>query len=180
MTITEAIIVDKIGCIVDAMRVQNRGRAKQHETPEPYYMYGHRLEINQRLQERNSDKKLKYQKYPLIALRLDIPETPSDGYTNFKLNIVILEMTEVKYNSEERYKHVIKPKLYPLYARFLQEIRRSYMGFRWIGVYPPHTKIDRPLWGTSTLEGNAKYIFDDPLDGIELIDFEMSMKLNCI
>lgn len=168
-------IVDDIGIVVAAMRPF--GSVNPSLTP--YYMYGHRLEIAARLSEKDKDQVYKYQKYPLVALRLDTAEQHHDGVIDYNLNIVIVQFTQKQYNAEERYANVIKPILYPLYYSFMQKLTESGL-FQWgSGLKEPvHTKIDRPYWGTAGPEGNVKNIFNDPLDGIELINLKVSREKN--
>jgi hypothetical protein len=146
----------------------------------PFYMYGHRLEIANRLTEKTKDPVFKYQKYPLIALRLPVTEFVSDGMWRFTLNIAILTFTDKKYTSDQRYEHVFRPVLYPLYQRFLEEIRNSGL-FVWPQdqEFPEHTKIDRLYWGTQYSEGNEKNIFNDPIDAIEIIDLKLNQVVKC-
>jgi len=166
-------IVDDIGRVVELMRVV------PSETP--YYMYGHRLEISNRLLQKDKDKDEKFKKYPLVALRLDISELVEADMTHYKLNIAILAFTKMNYNTEQRYEFIFKPTLQPLYEKFLQSLIGSKLfmwnsGFR----YPRHTKIDRPFYGISELERNTKHIFNDPLDAIEILDLELTRKTkNC-
>jgi hypothetical protein len=161
-------IVDDIGKVVTAM----------NEVIMPvYYMYGHRLEINNRLLAASKDVEKQYKKYPLVALRLDIPETNSAGMVYFSLNIAILANTEKNYNAEDRYDKVFKPVLYPLYELFLNRFRQAGL-FIFKDSIPQHTKIDRPYWGTTQKEGNVANILSDPLDAIELVDLKFSKTLN--
>ena len=141
---------------------------------EPYFMAGHRMEIAQRLREKNADSVFKYQKYPLIALKLPAPAeigTASGNIREFRLNIAFIEFTNKNYISDERLDNVINPILEPMYAHFIEKCLNS----SWVmeNDTPPHTKIDRLFYGTEGNEGGEKYIFDDPLDAIELIDFRI-------
>lgn len=174
------VIVDDIGTVVAAMRTDTvliaaltSGLAalssKGYDAEMPFYMYGHRLEISNRLTEKTADKIFKYKKYPLVALRLDIPEGVAGGMIEYKLNVALLMLTEKNYTAEERYANVLKPILYPMYASLFRKLK--WAGFSWDGGFePPHSKIDRPFWGTSGPEGNQANIFTDPLDAIELLD----------
>lgn len=137
----------------------------------PYYLYGHRLEIANRLLEKDKDDVYKFQKYPLIALRLPIPERKNDGIVETRLNIGIMEFTEKRYNSAQRYENVFKPKLNPLYLRFMDALRK-FSGALDPGIQR-HTKVDRLFWGIEYNEGNSKYIFNDPIDAIEMVDLIM-------
>lgn len=144
----------------------------------PYYIYGHRQEIATRLLEREGDKEYKHKKYPLVALRLDIPEKNVDGMIEYSLNVAIIEFTNKNFTAAERYKNVFRPTLQPLYEDFLLKLRNSGL-FTWGGNQerPEHTKIDRPFWGITKPESNSDYIFADPLDAIELLDLKLRKDL---
>jgi hypothetical protein len=136
----------------------------------PFYMYGHPLEIANRLLDKDKDRVYKYQKYPLIALKMDFEEPIKNGVKSLSLNLAILNFTDKKWNAEERMANIFKPVLYPIYERFMTELQNSGLFF-WPGNqdYPEHTKIDRPYWGTANQQGNVKNIFNDPIDAIEII-----------
>lgn len=183
MEVLTNVAVESIGKVIHAMQLMpDKGwlNGKTDTNELPYYMYGHRLEIANRLLEKEQDKIFKYKKYPLIALRMDFPEDVYDGLWHFDLNIVLLAFTDKNYNTEERYEKVFKPVLYPLYQAFLKQIKDSGL-FMWDGAQnvPPHTKVDRPFWGIEEREKNSKYIFNDPLDGIELINLRLNQIVKC-
>lgn len=146
----------------------------------PYYEYGHRQDINLRLLEKDKDSVYKYQKYPLVALRLDVVEQISEGLIHYNLNIAILAFTDRNYTSVERTENVFKPILYPLYNNFLKHLRNSGI-FTWPNymTQPEHTKIDRYYWGTPGSEGNVKNIFSDPIDAIEIVDLKINKRIKC-
>lgn len=168
--------------VYDIGRVVNAMRDPDSETPDvPYYMYGHRLEIANRLILKDKDKDEKNRKYPLVALRLDIAERVMGDMIHYKLNLAILAFTKMNYNAEQRYEFVFEPILKPLYEKFLTALRTTHI-FTWPAQYrdPLHTKIDRLYYGVSELERNVKHIFNDPLDAIEIVDLEISKrKKNC-
>src|SRR5690606_23217373 len=136
-------------------------------------------EINGRLLEREHDKVFKYQKYPLIALACPTPEQVIGDVIEYTLNIAILDFTERNYNAEERMENVFKPVLFPLYEKFMKELRNSGL-FMWDGnqSMPPHIKINRYYWGTQSSEGNEANIFSDPLDAIEIVNLKIRSLLN--
>jgi hypothetical protein len=144
-----------------------------YKSLEPFFMFGHRREISNRLLMKGKDDVFKYQKYPLFALRLPINETVDGDVHDVSLNIAILAFTQKKYRAQERYDNVITPILVPLYTEFLQKVRDSFELM--ISDLPDHEKVDRPFYGISGLEGNEAYIFNDPLDGIELVDLELKL-----
>lgn len=177
-------IVDDIGTVVQMIR--GNGVITSYEedtiTVPPYYIYGNRLEIANTLLEKDADSVLKFRKYPLIALRLDFPERQRSGeLVELTLNIAFLMLTEEGYNAKQRYANVIKPILYPLVDLFFQRLLESGL-FVWpdVGNLPDHDKWDRPFYGVTGLEANEKYIFNDPLDAVELIDLKIrSTNENC-
>lgn len=183
-------IVDDIGLVVDAVReawitsdatqilIDNGIITVDGGMSPPYYMYGHRLEIANRLTKKDSDKVEKKRKYPMIALRLDTSEAIEGQVANYTLNLAIIHQTKQTYNAEERYENVFKPILYPLYELFFEKLREAGL-FWWDGPLekPVHTKIDRPFFGTTGDEKNQKHLFKDPLDAIEIVDLRISKRL---
>lgn len=175
-------IVEYIGQAVSLMRVPTKlPAAVAGITGAPFYMFGHIVEINNRLVTKGNDSANKSKRYPLVALKLDIPEKQVGSVTMYNLNIAILMWTNENYNAEQRLENVYKPILYPLYDLFVESLKNS--GFMWEGdrSKPPHTKIDRYYYGKSETAGtvkNVKKIFTDPLDGIELLDLKIN-KRNC-
>jgi hypothetical protein len=166
-------IVEDIGKVVQLMRDPERDF--------PYYIYGHRVEISRRLTDMDKDKNLKYAKFPLVALRLDILETYKNGLVHYSLNIGIIHKSKKEYTALQRYDLVFKPVLYPLYEKFWVAFKRAGL-FTWDGDanYAPHVKVDRPYWGVSNAEGNIKQLTDDPLDAIEMLDLKFSKTIkNC-
>jgi hypothetical protein len=145
-----------------------------YKSLEPFFMFGHRREISNRLLKKDEDKIYKYQKYPLFALRLPIIENISfDNVHDVELNIAILAFTEKNYRAPDRYTNVIHPVLMPLYFDFLEAIQTS-NEIMTLGR-PEHQKIDRLFWGISETEGNAAYIFNDPLDAVEMLDLNVKI-----
>lgn len=163
-------IADEIGKVVAYIREQG--------SPVPHYIYGHRVEIAKRLSGKNKVN----EKYPLIALRLDIPEKFYGGVYHYKLNILIVDFTKTHYNAEQRYESIIKPILTPIFIKFMDALS-DVGGFSWKSDeqagsnWPPHIKVDRPYWGITEKEGNVRNIFTDPLDAIEIIDLEINQRL---
>lgn len=151
---------------------------------EPYFTFGHRKEIANELTNKDADPVFKKQKYPLILLAMDVPETTQvGGLVRYKLNLAIVDYTDKNYTIRDRYSNVITPILQPLYVRFMIALRRSGLFIYPLGNvngWPKHVKIDRPFWGTQDSNGNVKQMLNDPLDAIEIIDLEVSRKFrNC-
>lgn len=184
-------IVDDIGLVVDRVRerfltldstvllISSRAITMDGGGP-PFYLYGHRREIANRLSKKGVNASEKYKKYPLIALRLDTSERVVGDMTHYTLNLAIVHATKPGYTAEERYINVFKPILYPLYDLFMEELRNT-GGFWWEGQRsrPEHIKIDRPFYGVPSNEGNVKQLFADPLDAIEIVDLKISKRIVC-
>jgi hypothetical protein len=164
-------VVDDIGAIVAEMRSRNGSDT-------PYYLYGHRKEIANKLLARNKDKMFTFQRYPLIALRMDFAEDRSEGMIRLNLNLGIFAFTDMNYDAAKRYEVNFKPILYPLYDLFFEVLRESEL-FTWPGDLdnPPHTKIDRPYWGIEEREGNVRNIFNDPIDAIEILNLRVNQEV---
>lgn len=186
-------IVDDIGTIVSRIRERwvtadntiitaDNSNLTVDGGSAPYYMYGHKLEVANRLLKKNRS----FQKYPLVFLVMDFPEENKDRILKCTLNIGLIASTKPEYNASERYTNVFKPVLYPLYKMFLEQLFESGLFF-WDGKEdqqnPEHTKIDRPFWGTGGEQNqvgqkkNEKYIFNDPLDCIELVGLKLNQSI---
>jgi hypothetical protein len=145
-----------------------------YKSLEPYYMFGHRQEIANRLNMKDKDKLYKFQKYPLFVLRLDFPEDVTADYVhNVSLNMAILAFTDKNYRAEDRYEFIFKPILMPLYFEFFEALQNSSELMN-IGRIE-HTKIDRMYFGVEELSRNTAHIFNDPLDAIELQNLNLKL-----
>jgi hypothetical protein len=164
-------ITEQIGTVVATMR--NGGET-------PYYLFGHRLEISNRLVKKDSDSVEKYKKYPLVAFNEQYNTLPErrGNVLDWTLNIAILAPTKKEYWSKDRDINVFVPVLDPLYEDFLVKIRQSGLFF-WTGDQdaPPHSAVRRKFFGITSNEGNVKYIFNDPLDAVELINLKLSTEI---
>jgi len=174
------VIPDEIGEVVASMRnLSAKDAAKFGITAgleSPYYFYGHPIDINRQMINRDKELSTKGKVYPAVALRLPAIEEHVGGLVHYTLNIGIFEATELDYDAPERYENVIKPILNPLYELFLDRLKKH--GFTWSGhmATPPHTKIDRPLHGVEETQGNKAYLFTNKLDAIELISLKINFK----
>ncbi len=144
----------------------------------PYYMYGHLMEINSRLENKKKGSTTKNQRYPLIALRADVVADKVAGMVNYSLNVAIFTNTSAGLNAEQRTEQNFKLVLIPIYDRFIAALRNSNL-FTWSGhPIPKHTYIERPFWGTPPGDSTTKQVLNDPVDCIELVNLELK-KVNC-
>ena len=165
-------VVDLIGEVVKSMRDYPDADVA------PFYIYDHPLAINQRLMVMNQSVEKRHKRYPLVALKMDFEEDVKGGVIHLDLNLAILDYTNKDYWMEDRYEHVFKPILYPLFDLFIDSLKKSGFFF-WPGNQdaPPHKKYDRPYYGTPSNQGNVKNIFTDPLDGIEITHLKINTNL---
>ena len=123
-----------------------------------HYLYGHPIEIIQRLKQRDESDEFTFKKYPLVALFQDFPEdhTGQIGIpAEISLHLIIARGTDPKYVAEERYAKNFKPVLYPIYEELLKQITLSKTFMNYGVSTLQHTKIDRLYWGKEGLYGNA-------------------------
>lgn len=170
-------IVEQIGQVVQLMRGTTFDTTfdETFTASAPFYMFGHVTEVAKRLAQMGQDPVFKYQKFPLVALRLDIVErTNSDNMWEYNLNILLATNSSKTDYAEERYGKTFKPILYPMYESLMRNLRRVGL-FTWKGDmdYPMHTKIDRPYWGVPSAYGNTANILGDSIDAIEIIDLKL-------
>jgi hypothetical protein len=176
-----SLLEDKMAIVVDKMRTVDQlptSGDDQAEQP-PHYLYGHPHEVNQRLIDRTQAA---LEKYPLVYLMLDYDWDVFDGMTHFNANIILLEYSDSNYTSEQRTEKVFRPKLLPLYHRFLKALRKA--GFSWKGSLdaPPHKGVVMPFYGTKISgqqSSNKENIFTDPLDAIGIFNLKINIRNNC-
>ena len=182
------VIVDDIGTVVTNI---NNGRYWAREFDEFFkgnpcqYLYGHKVEITNRLLKQQQNKDLKEQRYPLVALFLDIEEPIIGDVINYKLNLVIVAKTNPNDTTEARYQDSkpFKTVLYPLYNAFFKSLSDSGLFFSpTVADKPKHTKIDRPFWGKAVtdelgIKQTEANIFNDYLDAIQIKNLEVNQKI---
>lgn len=170
------VIVDDIKAVVKRM---NESEIFCDPKREIYYLYGTPRYIANKLLEKDDDRVHKYQKYPLVALFLGTAEDHEDGVIKYSLRVGFYEFS-TNEDIDTRYDKVFKKVLYPIYESFLTELNDSGL-FLWPGdlLQPDHIKVDRPFWGTEGQQGNEAYIFNDPLDGLELHQLQINQTFKC-
>lgn len=174
------VIVDKIDEVVTSMRnLSAKDAAKFGITAgltSPYYFYGHKMDINRQMIDRDREIATKGKVYPAIALRLPTTESMGSGMTHYNLNVAIFAETDLNWSAPERYTNVIKPILIPLYFLFLNRLKKA--GFVWQGDLnmPPHERTDKPHYGVEETQGNKAYIFTNKLDAIELENLKINIQ----
>jgi hypothetical protein len=180
-------IVDEMAAIVAAVDAVTFPTLQKHIN----YIYGHPLEIQNRLQllTNSPDVNDRKKKFPLIALFEDIPirRGVEEGvYGTAIMTIIIANITEPDFTSEERETNNFKPILIPIYLEFLNQlvspVVKNADGNKLLFVDNAdrikHTQINHKYWGRQGTEGNVKSIFNDYIDCIEIQNLEVSFYNN--
>lgn len=143
-----------------------------------HYLHGHPKEIIETLRQKDQVPEYRFEKYPLIALFQDFPETKGAKVgieSEARLHLIIARATRPEYKAEERYAENFIPVLYPVYYELLRQI---HLAGAFMTLSPnriPHTKIDRLYWGREGLYGNQANIFGDWIDCIEIRDMRINL-----
>jgi hypothetical protein len=169
-------IVDEIGAVVAAIDAVTYPLIGKHIN----YMYGHPLEIINRLQQLTNsvDQKQRASKYPLVALFQDFEEGIGKQIgvaAEVSLHMIIANITEPQLITEQRYEKNFRPVLYPIYQELLRQIASPSQKTFFVEDEEliAHTKIDRVNWGKQGLYGGAANTFNDFLDCIEIKDLQI-------
>lgn len=146
------------------------------------YLYGHFSEIIETMKQYEYSPQLRYEKYPLIALILDIPEQygSSGGYPGeCTLHMAICYGTGTTLKAEERYTQVIKHILLPIYEELMKQIGAC-AEFVTMGK-SDHTMEEHPYWGKGGLGDTAGNVFADAVDAIEITNLRLIINFypNC-
>lgn len=142
----------------------------------PYYMDGHILEIQARLKELDeSTSLLKWQKYPLIILLQDIDYSKNKiARTSVSVDILIVNITEGTYITEQRRVNNFEPVLDPLYNKFIAAVNDSNNFF----INGNWNLTRRYYWGSELANKNP---VSDFLDAIEINDLKLELAIpKCI
>lgn len=168
-------IVDIIGEVVAAVDAALFATLNKHIL----YEYGRSIQIITILQNKNNgiSAQTKGNKYPLVALFQDFPETHNTFYSvtvKFpKISIAALcQQTDLP---AKRYDNNFKPLLYPIYEQFFIQLakNKNVVGTGDPDAFP-HIKWDRP--GTQPATDDKKANFNDFVDAIEIQNLEVTFK----
>jgi len=163
-------IVDIFDDIVTDVRTEYSG------AKEPYYLYGHPVEIVNILSEKTKSSTLKFEMFPLIVLFQDFTESVDIGLRDASLHLAIITDTKLNYYAADRYTNTFKTILYPIWQLLIKHIERSsYIDT--LGL--KYDKTDRLYWGKQGLYGNEGNIFNDFVDAIEIENLQITINENC-
>jgi len=141
------------------------------------FMFGHPLELKNRLKEMSESATERYLKFPVVMLFSDVQTSPASvkgSYQDVTLNMAIAMSTQPEYTASKRDLENFAPILRPIYAELIQAIFKC--GYFW--VQTPREllgrSIERFFWGKEGIQGNTANQFNDYIDAIEI----KGLKLN--
>ncbi len=167
-------IVDEIRAVVDKVNTKLTVSGFSHLPV--YYMYGHTMEIANRLQELTNSPTEAHKKFPLVILFTDIKidhDVPG-FYGSTKLRLLIANFTDANYISEQRTELNFKPIIHPIKKELLKQI-----GLHYRFTYPEELKYsetDMYFYGSQINKSNA---FPDPIDATEISNLRINIKNKC-
>lgn len=167
-------IVEEMAAIV--AKVNTALTATSFDTTPVYYMYGHPMEINNRLVELSGSPTEGHKKFPLIILFTDITIDRSliGFYGSVSLRMLIANFTLPEYISEQRTEINFKPILHPIKKELINQIDR-HARFTYEDELT-YKETDMYYYGSQI---NNKNVFSDRIDAIELRDINLNIKNKC-
>ena len=147
--------------------------------------YGHPADIVGKLVNYSSTDQFRYQKYPLIGLFLDFPQTMGESasvLSSTGLNLFIAVGTEQKYTPQQRTEMTFKPILYPIKDALIEQMLLHPAVVTPLNRKFQHTHVDRYQWGKGGLEyynNGQKNTFNDYIDAIELLNLKIDFVDDC-
>ncbi len=156
-----------------------------YQAAAPYFSFGHILEIaNELTKKDNSTGLLKFQKYPIILLPLDVVSQFNQLRGTFdyeNVRILIANRTQPQYTATQRRANNFIPTLWPLYETFIEKLSRAVGTENGSNIpFISHKKTDRFFWGTELNSNSTKNIVNDFLDCVEISELNIKVKkINC-
>lgn len=168
---SDVFIVEEIEEVVSKVNQELYLKGFQHLPV--YYKYGHPKEISNRLQELSNSPTEGHKKFPLIILFTDITikkDVPG-FYGSANLRMLVANITEPTYISEDRTEKNFKPVLHPIKEELIKQIG-EHSQFTYDNELT-YSETDMYFYGS---EINDKNIFNDYIDAIELKNIQLNIK----
>jgi hypothetical protein len=167
-------IVDEIAAVV--AKVNTALTSASFGYGPVYYMYGHPKEISNRLQQLTDSPTEAHKKFPLVILFTDITiEIGAEGfYGATKLRMLVCNITEANYISEQRTELNFKPIIHPIKDELIKQLS-LHKQFTYEGELQ-YKETDMYFYGSQINNNN---VFNDRVDGTELKDITLNIKLKC-
>lgn len=164
-------IVDEIAAVVDQVNTALTAASFGHLPV--YYMYGHPKEISGRLQEMSNSPTEGHKKFPLVILFTDITiehDTPG-FYGAARLRMLVANITQPGYISDERTALNFKPVIHPIKDELIKQIS-LHRQFTYEEELR-YSETDMYYYGSQI---NDKNVFNDYIDATELRDIRINIK----
>lgn len=164
-------VVEEIGSVMEKVNQGLYLAGFQHLPV--YYKYGHPREISKRLQELSNSPTEGHKKFPLVILFTDITigkDVPG-FYGSARLRMLVANITQPEYISEQRTELNFKPVLHPIKDELIKQI----------GLHSQFTYEDELTYDETDMyfygsQINDKNIFNDYIDAIELKNIQVNIK----
>jgi hypothetical protein len=135
-------------------------------------------EICQKLIDQSKNAKLKFFKFPLIAIQEVFPTIRGVRYPELTLQCYIMHHTNKNYNSSERDGKIFEPILQPIRQEFIKQIALSKYFYGPIAATFSYTEFDNKYVGKENIfpEGSpiAEYV-----DVVYLKDLKLYLNTTC-
>ena len=141
---------------------------------EPYFEYGHALEIVNTLMEKDKNDEWKLKKYPAIFLFMPVKENRDNLESEAKLRILFVTETRPEWKAKDRDANVFTPVLIPLYEMFMRKLRDSFELYYNESQTYDFTK--HYYWGSSQTNKN---VANDFADAIEIEGLNITIPTKC-
>ncbi len=162
----QVYIVEEVGAVVAKVDQALQAKSFPHRV---YYMFGHPVEIANRLLELSNSVEDKNKKFPLVCLFTDVRVTrnqPEGKFGTASLHLIIVNITDQHYTAQQRLDNNFKPVLQPIKTELIKQLsRHKQFSFDQDSEF---IEIERYYWGREGLHGNVNNMFNDFIDGIEL------------
>lgn len=168
---SDVFIVDELDRVIQ--KVNQELYLKGFQSLPVYYKYGHPVEISSRLQAITNSTTEGHKKFPLIILFTDITiqkDVPG-FYGSANLRMLVANITEPHYISEDRTEKNFKPVLHPIKEELVRQIG-LHAQFTYDGELT-YDETDMYFYGS---EINKKNVFNDYIDAIELKNIKVNIK----
>jgi hypothetical protein len=148
------------------------------------FEYGHPSDIAATLAAYSATAEYRIQKFPLIGLLLDFPQskgTRPDVQTSPRLNLFIATSTTATFTPVQRTENSFKPVLYPIRDEFFKQLGKHPLILKPEANQWNYQQVDRYQWGKGGLtyyENGKENAFNDYIDAIEITGLELDI-LNC-
>lgn len=172
-------LVDAMAPVVQAVSDKLTVQLKESQSviEGVWYMFGHPLEIMQRLAAKDKSGTFAFKKYPLVILVTDFAETKGnlEYASQAQVTILVVHSTTADRIADDRKEIVFKPILHPIVDELMRQIEASEYFLDYDADQIERTETDRYYWGKAAFAGNTGNYFNDLLDAVEI---QVTLRLN--